>query len=540
MPLPFFKIPAMHLLALGLVCFLAIVPFFWQGSPSGHDFEFHMFSWMEVLRQWKQGHVYPRWAPLAHWGYGEARFLFYPPASWMMGAGLGVALPWKEVPGAYCWLALLFAGMAMYKLARTWLAPGDALFAAVLYAVNPYHLLVVYWRSALAELLAASLLPLLFLAILRLTESGPRPVIGLGLIFAAAWLVNAPAAMMIHYSAAGLAAGSAILHRSGRILWRTTLAVLLGAGLASFYLIPAVYETRWVNIGEVLAPGLRPQDNFLFTNTAEPEHNQFNRLVSTVAATEIAFLALAIWVSRKERGKKNPRWLLLALWSSGAALIMVAISAPFWRILPKLQFVQLPWRWLLCLNVGMVLLLTMAIRRRVWRAAAALVLIAALWLAGHRIQPPWWDSAADITEMSDAIADASGYEGTDEYVPAGVDPYELNKDLPQVTASFLQTAPAKVLEWNSEDRRVVVQAGSAGIVTLRLFNYPAWEATVNGQAVATQSTEVTGLMQIAVAAGTNDIRVHFGRTLDRKLGAGASLLSLALLAGVWMRVRRRA
>jgi len=49
----------------------------------------------------------------------------------------------------------------MYRLAREWLAAPDALFAAVFYALNPYHLLIVYWRSAYAELLAAALLPLL-------------------------------------------------------------------------------------------------------------------------------------------------------------------------------------------------------------------------------------------------------------------------------------------------------------------------------------------------------------------------------------------
>jgi hypothetical protein len=61
----------------------------------------------------------------------------------------------------------------MFLLARQWLDRRDATFAAVLYAVNPYHLVIVYWRSAFAELLASSLLPLLLL--LSIADGEKRP-----------------------------------------------------------------------------------------------------------------------------------------------------------------------------------------------------------------------------------------------------------------------------------------------------------------------------------------------------------------------------
>jgi len=423
----------------------------------------------------------------------------------------------------------------MHRLAREWLPVPDALFAAACYAVNPYHLVIVYWRGAYAELLAAALLPLLLLGLLRLRHPGVRPVICLGLTFAAAWLTNAPAAIMIHYSGAGMAVLIAAQERSWRVLLRTTTAIALGIGLTSFYLLPAVYEEKWVNIDEVLSEGLRPQENFLFTNTANADHNRFNLLVSLVALAEIAVLVFAIWRARHAR--TNPLRMPLAAWSVFAVVLLVPISNPLWHHLPKLLFVQLPFRWLLCLNATLALLLTMALRRWLARALTAAVLLAVLVVAGHCVQPPWWDSAGDIQEMQDAMSDGTGNEGIDEYVPARVDPYELNKESPRVADLAGNQIPSQVLQWGAENRHFVVQTARPATLVLRLLDYPAWNVTVNGALVTTGRTEVTGQLLIPVSAGRSEVRVQFGRTLDRTVGILVSMISLILLVAAWVATR---
>jgi hypothetical protein len=502
---------------------------------------------MEVLSQWNHGIVYPRWAALSQWGYGEARFLFYPPASWTVGAALGAILPWKMVPAAYCWMVLTLAGASTYGFARKWLSPADALFAAVFYALNPYHLLIVYWRSAYAELLAAVLLPLLLLSLLRLKESGSRPVLWLGLILAAAWLTNLPAAVMIQYSTAGLVlvlvVREAAIQRSRssqawRLLPRTALALLLGAGLAAFYLIPAIYEQGWVNIGQVLSPGVRPQDNFLFTMTADPDHNHFNLLMSFIALAEILVLALAIWFSKRKKqtgaADRSP-WMLLSIWGAGSAVLMFSVSNVLWQHLPKFRFVQLPFRWLLCLNATLAMLLTMATKRWSTRLLVCALLLVAVFVAGYHFQPPWWDTAADIREMSNAITDGIGYEGTDEYVPAGADAYELNKNLPRLSDTTGAPVPSQILTWGAMEKHFKVQVGTTEEVIVRLFNYPAWAVAVNGTPTAARTTAVTGLIVIPVVAGDNDVRIYFRRTNDRLVGMIVSLFSLILLIVVWLR-----
>lgn len=522
------------LLVAMAVSFLVIVPFFFLGNPSGHDFEFHVFSWMEVVSQWKQGILYPRWAALSHWGYGEARFLFYPPFSWNLGAMLGALLPWVAVSGAYVWIALTAAGSSMFLLARRWLSPRDAMFAAALYAANPYHLVIVYWRSALAELLASALLPLLLVYVLDLAERpARRTVVALSLVVAAAWLTNAPSAVMVNYSVGLLAAVVAVVSRRPRVLLLAGASIILGALLSCFYLVPAAYEQHWVNLGDVFAPGVRPQDNFLFTILRDADHNRFNWLISTIAAAEFVVLAGAAILSSKMRRQQKSVWWALTCWATSAALLMLPFTMKFWDYLPKLRFVQLPWRWLLCLNVAFALLITSAFRRWWMRIAIYCTMLLVLGLLWYRVQTPWWDNAADIKEMHDAVLDRSGYEGTDEYVPTGVDPYDVNKDAPQISLEGTgANAKVKVNRWQAETKQFTVAADSSVRARLRLFNYPAWKVTVNGAGAQAETVETTGEIVVPLAAGTSEVTVEFSRTWDRLVGIIISLATLFFIV-VW-------
>jgi 6-pyruvoyl-tetrahydropterin synthase-like protein len=518
--------------------FLLVAPFLFFGSPSGHDFEFHLYSWMEVSNQWRHGIFYPRWAALAHFGYGEARFIFYPPISWLVGAALGTILPWKMAPGAFVWLALTLAGASMFKLARSWLPYREALAAAVLYSANPYHLIIVYWRSAYAELLAAALLPLLLLFLLRMEREGPRWMIPLGVVVAASWLTNAPAAVMVNYSLALMGAVVALAKRSGRMLLYSAGAVALGLALAAFYVLPAAYEEKWVNIGEVLSPGVRPQDNFLFTRIADPDHNRFNMLVSVVAVGELAGLVLTLFLTRRVRKLRNPHWTVLAVWGLACALLLFRFTDFAWNILPKLRFMQLPWRWLLALNVPLALLITVAFRKSWQRAAIALALVGVVLYAGYRIQPPWWDQADDIAEMKNAIQPDLGYEGTDEYVSAGADPYELNKNAPAVAFENGREVKTDHTHIAPESWQFSTSLAQPTTVVLHHFNYPAWRVRVNGQDVQSRTHAVTGQIMIPVPAGPSTVEIKLTRTWDRTLGGAVSLGAMVTI--LFLTFRRRA
>src|ERR1700728_2351289 len=393
------------LLAIGAAAFAVEIPFFFFGTPSGHDVEFHLYSWLEVLAQWKHGICYPRWASLAHFAYGEPRFVFYPPASWTLGAMLSAIFPWTVTASIYIWIVLVAAGVSMFLLARRWLDRRAAIFAATLYVANPYHLVIVYWRSAFAELLASCLVPLLLLCVLNCAKEGRRAVVPLTLVLAAAWLTNAPAALMIHYSLALLILLFAWQTRSTRALKVRACAVVMGMCLAAFYLLPAIYEQRWITIHEVVSQGSRPIDNFLFVHTTDPDHDRFNRIISWLAVFEIAATMAALWAARAWRRTKRTLWNTLAGWAILCSVAMFSFTAVIWRFAPKLEYMQFPWRWLLCLSMIFVVFVTAGFKN--WWLRGAVAVVGILVIAGgwHRFPAPWGDNAADLREMRGNITD---------------------------------------------------------------------------------------------------------------------------------------
>jgi hypothetical protein len=516
------------LLSIATAALAVEVPFLFRGTPSGHDVEFHLYTWLEVLAQWKQGIVYPRWASLAHFGYGEPRFIFYPPASWTLGAALAAIFPWRFADCIYIWLALAAAGVSMFLLAREWLDSRDATFAAVLYTVNPYHLAIVYWRSAFAELLASSLVPLLLLLLLRDDAKRVRTMVLLAFLLAAAWLINAPAAVMIHYSLALMTIILAWQRRSLRPVLLAAAAVALGAALAAFYLLPAIYEQRWINIAQSISPGARPLDNFLFVHTDDADHDAFNRVISWIACAELFVTLLAAFFARSWRSRNRELWLLLVVWASACTVMMLSPTNPLWDILPKLRFMQFPWRWLLCLSVPFALLMAMGIRRWSARLTLYLATLCVLAFVWHHFQAPWWDTVADLREMQDNMATSAGYEGTDEYTPLGADPAEVDKAARRATVDGPAHAAIQIVEWDAERKVVTASMSAPDALALKLFNYPAWRVEVNGRQVQPRSRESTGQMLVPVETGKNRVEITFTRTWDRTAGAWISLISLML------------
>lgn len=506
----------------------------------------------------------PRWDFTAAWNSGEPRFVFYPPLSWMMGAALGLLLPWVAVPTVFLWLVLTAAGFTMYRLAREWTTPGGALIAACFYMVNPYMLFTLYERAAYAELLAAAWIPLLLLGILqrRLT------VYGIAIPICLLWLSNDPAAVIGCYSFGllglirmvscyrGAGGRRACLCDAARIAG----GAVLGMGLAGFYLVPATVEQYWVRIAMPFLRGVRYQDNFAFGHIGNASHDAILRTASLCGVTLLLLSAVFAVVALTEKrlrqehatpdGERGTRTVVgaLCVLTCGAGFLLTAPSSVIWRHLPELKFLQFPWRFCTVLGATAAALLAMALRRsRLGTgvgAATAFALTLTFTLAGnHFFRQPRF-AASDVPGIVHEFYQGGDYDPTDEYTPVGADSTALDHanamywvaaratDAGPQTRAGYSVALARRLHFN-------VSSATAGFVVISLRNYPAWRITINGHAAGALPHRRDGLIVLPMHRGSSTIDIRYARTMDETMGWIISMISGVLLLLIWWLSERR-
>ena len=193
----------------------------------------------------------------------------------------------------------------------------------------------------------------------------------LALVVAGAWLSNAPLGVMASYLLAAVALTVAILQRSWAPILRSAVAVTLGLGLSAIYLVPAAVEQHWVQIRQATDdPGLPSKTAFCSATTPTQ--------ISNCTTSNLARLyhrrhhdrpCVLLHLHRVAPRPAPPRswWIPLALIPVAVLLLQLPISLPLWNLLPKLRFLQFPWRWLVVLEAPLGIFFAAAI----WPARGA-------------------------------------------------------------------------------------------------------------------------------------------------------------------------
>jgi hypothetical protein len=569
-----------------LAAFLAVLPLILHGYSCGHDFDFHLRSWMEASAQWHAGILKPIWAFHAAWNAGEPRLLFYPPLSWMTGALLTTLLPWVAVSTTFTWLVLFLSGLTMHRLLRRWVSPGMAILGGCLYLANPYMLFCAYERTAYAELMAAAWMPLLIAAIFRPRTSVWRIALAVGLL----WLTNAPAAVIGCYSVLMLGAGKLLL------LWRrdpsqalpfalrVTAGTVLGLVADAFYLVPMAFERRFVQLNLAIVPNARPEANMLYDHSGDAFHDGVLLHSSNIAVALVGVALLcgvsAVLMRRRVHTfsgmhdrdavgvQASARIALpvLIAYSMIVMLLQLRISLPVWHVAPELVFLQFPWRFMAmqsAVTVALVALFLQALpawiaahQARMIALAVTGVVIATLggFALGDKPFRQECEKDEGLTTQRDAFIRGDSFEQTDEYTPVGADNDTLLTSFPPAWLGSQPTTEPSPLNGapvagavlpieqqpHPDDLIFTATATPASrYMMVRLRAFRGWHVLLDGAEMTTLPHRADGLIAVPLPAdGVHRVEVRYRKTPDQYLGGLLSLLGIFGLV-VLVRVERK-
>ena len=566
------------LAVFALAALAAVFPLILQGCSCGHDFDFHLLSWMEAAHQWQQGILKPVWAFTPAFNAGEPRLLMYPPLSWATGAAIGMVLPWAAVPIAFTWLVLFLCGATMYRLLRRWTSPAVATLGGCLYLVNPYMLFCAYERTAYAELMAAAWMPLLLAAMLRPRFSAWR----ITLVVALLWITNAPAAVVGTYSILLLGVARLVLmRRQGtrpmlQAAWTISSAFVVGLLVDAFYLLPMAVARKFVQLALAVVPIATPDANFLFAHDNDAFHDRVLTQASWIGLTTVVVALVCgcalLWLRHRDRAaihaqasmkarevgtrsrhSQGDSILILTTYSGFVWYLLSRWSSRLWHLGPELVFLQFPWRFLSIASAVMIVLLVLWLQRGLRRANASALMVVSLLIAGlagyfggGRYFREECASDETVQAQRSQYIHEDGVGPTDEYTPTDADNDVMPIHLP---AAWIAPDPTveeagktpllpRIDRTHPEDlvfRTASLQAPASLVVRLRAF--PGWHTLRDGAEIIPQ-IRPDGLIVVPLSAGEgHTVEVRYRTPADQWAGMGVSAATLIALAGI--RRRRR-
>ena len=215
------------------------------------DLRWHLTWLQHFSKQLSEGIWYPRWLAGTNFGYGSPTFVFYPPLVAYIGSGLKIlGLSFEQTVVTLFSGGIFCSGLSFYVFARHHWGKLPALFGGLAYMLTP-GVIVVTNGGGLASLYGFIWAPLLLWCTDKAVRQSSYRIV-LPVIWALSALTHLPSFLMyvVGWSAYSLKLLAGESWTTRLQIW---LCAPLGWGLASFFLVPAILEQRYINIDYMLA-----------------------------------------------------------------------------------------------------------------------------------------------------------------------------------------------------------------------------------------------------------------------------------------------
>ena len=519
-----------------------VLPTYVGGVRRTDDMESH-FQFAHAFRAGiATGDLYPAWAN-DNLGFGSVGIRFYPPASAYFAALLeSVVGDWHT---AYLLSMLAFMALGcfgIYLLVREWSTPTYAVFAAILYAIVPYHVAQIYRFFLYAEFAAMAVLPFCLLYLTRLCRRGRwSDVIPIAASCSLLTLAHIPATVMM-----GLVLPVYLPFVMDWGKWKKVSVQLLSATAVSvlataFYWIRVVTELPWVaHSDERYTVAGYPRGPMLFPfglldpDVKFPYILHLDIVTILTAALLLPSIAVLFFVLRRDSSGPDIRVIAATSLAGAFAFVLLSrVSQVLWVNIELLQRLQYPFRLLALITVLGVASTALSFgwivaagRLSGRRAQLILIILIAVFTAADIRQVRRSGTRIQRTEFNELAERMRSARVAKHWWPIWAKPEAFENREP-VTAS---NRGVEIEEWGSERRKFTVADGAAEDVRVSTFYYPYWVASVNGKKSEVR-VDGDGTILLPIGAERTEVDLRFEEPLRYTLLMYLSLVTWLLVLG---------
>ncbi|MFA5828033.1 MAG: hypothetical protein WC841_01540 [Candidatus Shapirobacteria bacterium] len=539
-----------------IIIFIAAL---WQGKylfNSGfYTFsdESHIANLHQMVQALKSGQFPPRWAPNFSYNFGHPFFIFYYLLPSYFGSFLniflGLSLIWSLKITFF--ISTLGSGLAMYFLSRQFFTKTVSTAVALIYLFTPYRAVDLYARGAVGELFGFLFMPLVFLSFILLIKNKDKKYFAFA-VFSLFFLIISHQLTLIIFFPFLLFLSITYIYFYYppqkakfpflRIFW----AILLSFCLATYYLIPAIFEKKYMQGGTPF----NPIDHFPFIKQliipywgygasvwGPTDQLSFNIGIANLIGV-ILIIPFAIF-SRNIKYKSVIVSLLLCF--SIAVFMMNIRSWPLWQIVPIASYIQFPWRFLILTTFTTPLLIGfLSLKKNFSWLPIVLAVVATISTANYfrphkilNVDDNYFLNRFFINQNTqrDPSLISSEYQlNSEDYLPLTnwtiKRPTSLLSKIdvaPEVTVSNIKYLSEISLSFTAK-------SAAPTIIKISNYYYPGWQAKIDGQITPVFPVDDTGRIGINMSAGEHQVFLEFKNTPLRTIADAISLLTIVFFA----------
>lgn len=524
-----------------LVLVLSILiswPLFLPGYFSHHD-DLQVMRIFEMRKCLEDLQIPCRWVPDMGYGNGYPLFNYYNPFAYYLGAMLSFVLGYVMAAKALFLIAILLGGVSMFLLAKEIFDSNQAaILAAILYQFAPYKALDLYVRGALAESFALAIIPFCFFFAIKLLKHNNRKYF-LGLSIALAVLLTSHNIMTLFFVPLFLVFCLFwIIYEKSKNIWQFILSLILGFGLASFFIIPSYFEKDLVQIDNLVRLDLDFRAHFvtigqLFWDRSWGYGASFPGPNDTISLQIgwphwLVVILAAVWGVYSFKNKISKLALLFFIIFLAATFMTHVRSAFIWEKVGILRFTQFPWRFLSVAAFTSSLLgayLINVINNKYKIYLVIFIAAITIILNWNYFKPQFfYPNIGDNEKLSGEEWELQQKAAILDYLPqSAVQPRESAPDEP-----ILRSGQADIANFQNRSDwwRFDVKVDQDAKIEVPIFDFPNWQVSANGQPITYDHSNHLGRIAFNLEEGNYSIEGNFKNTLIRSAANTMTIVSL--------------